>query len=55
MINTITSKPTEPEANVIDDPNYLDAEELLDPCPPLDELVSSEVAERLLKDEEELL
>lgn len=55
MIDTLKHETVEPEVDVIDDPDYSDVEELLDPCPPLDELVSPEVAEILLKDEKQLL
>lgn len=44
----------EPEATIIDDPSYIEVAEYFDPCPPLDELVSPEVADRLSEDEENL-
>ena len=54
MNNTINAEVTEPLAVVIDDPNLFDAADLLDPCPPLDELVSSEIAKQLLEEEAQL-
>lgn len=45
---------TEPEISVIDDPDYADAVDYLDPCPPLEEIVSPEVATKLLQEEENL-
>lgn len=52
MIDYFENETEEPSASVIDDPMYSDAEELLEPCPPLDELVSPEMAENLLKEEQ---
>lgn len=45
---------TEPLAVVIDDPSLHDAAELLDPSPPLDELVSPGVAKQLREDEAQI-
>lgn len=54
MSNSINTEVTEPLAVVIDDPNLFDAADLLDPCPPLDELVSAEIAKQLLDDEAQI-
>lgn len=54
MNNTINAEVTEPLAVVIDDPNLFDAADLLDPCPPLDELVSPAIAKQLLDDEAQI-
>ena len=50
-MNTETLEPT---VTIIDDPKYADAAEYFDPCPPLEELVSTEVAKQLLNEEEQL-
>lgn len=54
MNKDINTEVTEPLAAVIDDPNLFDAAELLDPCPPLEELVSPEIAKQLLEDEAQI-